>query len=212
MAGAAALPALARVLWRPPCALADSVDLALSPGGSPGRGHALARRGVRVPQRIVLPRQATYASRFGRPPPSLPPALVITPTRGLQSPSLPISRSLIEEFASLDWHRPTRAFWIRSSRVRVSFVHRSSQRCAWSCSGASRRAGTSSRWRASSRAGCNYPAEFVGRGDMSRGGLLLRHAEEGRELDYVPLAAGLTRHGAKPPKLPPLPRAATRRG
>ena len=38
---------------------------------------------------------------------------------------------------------------------------------------------------------------------MSRGGLLLRHAGEGAELDYVPVA-GAVRHGARPPKLPPL--------
>jgi hypothetical protein len=30
-----------------------------------------------------------------------------------------------------------------------------------------------------------FPREFVGRGDMSRGGLMLRAAREGRELDYV---------------------------
>jgi hypothetical protein len=32
-----------------------------------------------------------------------------------------------------------------------------------------------------------FPTEFVGRGDMSRGGLLLRAAREGRELAYTPL-------------------------
>ena len=31
-----------------------------------------------------------------------------------------------------------------------------------------------------------FPADFVGRGDMSRGSLLLRAAREGRELDYLP--------------------------
>jgi hypothetical protein len=30
------------------------------------------------------------------------------------------------------------------------------------------------------------PAEFVGRGDMSRGGLLLRCVDAGEELEYVP--------------------------
>ena len=35
-----------------------------------------------------------------------------------------------------------------------------------------------------------YPAEFVGRGDMSRGSLMLRHAAQGRELTYV--SAGQT--------------------
>ena len=50
-----------------------------------------------------------------------------------------------------------------------------------------------------------FPPVFVGRGDMSRGGLLLRHASEGRELDYVSVA-GAVRHGQRPPKLEPLRR------
>src|SRR5258706_5692436 len=48
-----------------------------------------------------------------------------------------------------------------------------------------------------------FPSAFVGRGDMSRGGLMLRHASDGVELDYVPVI-GAVRHGARPPKLPPL--------
>ena len=47
-----------------------------------------------------------------------------------------------------------------------------------------------------------FPREFVGRGDMSRGGLMLRCVEEGRELEYVPVA-GAVRHGTRPPKLAP---------
>ena len=50
-----------------------------------------------------------------------------------------------------------------------------------------------------------FPPAFIGRGDMSRGGLLLRKAVEGLELEYVPVA-GATRHGSRPPKLPALPR------
>jgi len=46
-----------------------------------------------------------------------------------------------------------------------------------------------------------FPQEFVGRGDMSRGGLMLRYAAEMRELTYVPVA-GAVRHGTRPPKLP----------
>jgi hypothetical protein len=45
-----------------------------------------------------------------------------------------------------------------------------------------------------------FPADFVGRGDMSRGGLLLRCVRAGRELDYVAVA-GAVRHGARPPRL-----------
>lgn len=49
-----------------------------------------------------------------------------------------------------------------------------------------------------------FPSDFVGRGDMSRGGLLLRCVAAGRELDYVPVA-GAVRHGPRPPRLKPQP-------
>ena len=48
-----------------------------------------------------------------------------------------------------------------------------------------------------------FPLHFVGRGDMSRGGLLLRCVTAGLELEYVPLK-GAVRHGQRPPKLEPL--------
>jgi hypothetical protein len=47
-----------------------------------------------------------------------------------------------------------------------------------------------------------FPRDFVGRGDMSRGGLLLRRARAGRELVYANVE-GATRHGPRPPRLPP---------
>jgi len=50
-----------------------------------------------------------------------------------------------------------------------------------------------------------FPADFVGRGDMSRGGLLLRAVKAGAELAYSPVA-GAVRRGVRPPRLPPLPR------
>ena len=48
-----------------------------------------------------------------------------------------------------------------------------------------------------------FPPHFVGRGDMSRGGLMLRCVAANLELEYVPLA-GAVRHGQRPPKLEPL--------
>jgi len=51
-----------------------------------------------------------------------------------------------------------------------------------------------------------FPPEFIGRGDMSRGGLLLRCSRAGTELDYEPVGL-VTRHGPRPPKLPKLNRA-----
>jgi hypothetical protein len=36
-----------------------------------------------------------------------------------------------------------------------------------------------------------FPADFVGRGDMSRGGLLLRQARSGEELHYIPVRGAI---------------------
>jgi hypothetical protein len=47
-----------------------------------------------------------------------------------------------------------------------------------------------------------FPGDFVGRGDMSRGGLLLRSAADRVELNYIPVA-GAVRKGKRPPKLEP---------
>ena len=48
-----------------------------------------------------------------------------------------------------------------------------------------------------------FPATFVGRGDMSRGGVLLRAAAASQELEYIPVI-GAVRHGSRPPKLTPV--------
>lgn len=49
-----------------------------------------------------------------------------------------------------------------------------------------------------------FPIDFVGRGDMSRGGLLLRAAHAGEELAYEPVLKA-KRHGARPPRLERVP-------
>jgi hypothetical protein len=50
-----------------------------------------------------------------------------------------------------------------------------------------------------------FPREFVGRGDMSRGGLMLRCARALLELNYVPVLSAV-RRGPRPPKLSPVGR------
>jgi len=47
-----------------------------------------------------------------------------------------------------------------------------------------------------------FPADFVGRGDMSRGGLMLRCAADRQELRYISVA-GAVLSGKRPPKLAP---------
>ena len=50
-----------------------------------------------------------------------------------------------------------------------------------------------------------FPPSFIGRGDMSRGGLMLRCAASGEELDYIPVG-GAIRQGKRPPRLDPATR------
>jgi hypothetical protein len=51
-----------------------------------------------------------------------------------------------------------------------------------------------------------FPPDFVGRGDMSRGGLMLRAASSGEELTYA-LVEGTTLHGPRPARFTPRARA-----
>ena len=53
----------------------------------------------------------------------------------------------------------------------------------------------------SSATACSFRSDFVGRGDMSRGGLMLRCAATGGSCEYAPVP-GAVRHGPRPPKLP----------
>lgn len=46
----------------------------------------------------------------------------------------------------------------------------------------------------------HFPTDFIGRGDMSRGALLLRAAREKRALAYTPLL-GATLHGKRAPRV-----------
>jgi hypothetical protein len=49
-----------------------------------------------------------------------------------------------------------------------------------------------------------FPTDFIGRGDMSRGGLLLRATADDAELAYEPLRGVVAPAGSRPPKLKPL--------
>lgn len=147
----------------------------------------------------------TYAERFGR-------AFVITPTRGLQPPSLPFSLALLHEFAvgdvSLDnpiyrgaLERDVAALGERLGR-RTRVVLLGSVASGKYVDVLSPILGDRLR----------YPTSFVGRGDMSRGGLLLRSAASGEELEYGPLTAGVRPRGPRPLKLDPLTRVAVSLG
>ena len=140
-----------------------------------------------------------YAERFGH-------AWVITPTRGLQPPSTRFTLALLREFAvgevSLD--NPTyREALERDVHLIAKKLKPGSQVVLLGSVASGKYVDIllpilGDRLR--------YPTSFVGRGDMSRGGLLLRSAASGEELEYGPLTAGVRPRGPRPPKLDPATR------
>jgi len=154
----------------------------------------------------------TYALRFAAPPEPDNPVIgsgvyVITPNAGLRSPSTLVTLEAMRTFAqgNVDPDNPGyRRPLERSARVLVQEI---GPGCEVVLLGsiASRKYVDVLLDIFGDR--LRFPVEFVGRGDMSRGGLMLRKASEGTELEYVPIA-GAVLHGTRPPKLPPLrPRA-----
>jgi hypothetical protein len=143
----------------------------------------------------------TYAQRFGEP-------LVITPTRGLQHPDLKFTLALLREFAvgdvSLD-NPDYRSALERDVQALAARIGRKAHVVLLGSVASGKYVDVllpilGDRLR--------YPVSFVGRGDMSRGGLLLRSAASGEELEYGPLTAGIRPRGPRPPKLDPLTRVA----
>jgi hypothetical protein len=144
--------------------------------------------------------KVTYARRFGRPPASLPGALVITSNRGLLPPDTPITAAELGAFAGTEiradepgYHEPLR------------------RNLAVLDAAAAAAGGPVEVVLLGSVATGKYvdvlldvvgerllfPTEFVGRGDMSRGALLLRAARAEVELAYTPVA-GAVRRGSRP--------------
>lgn len=144
----------------------------------------------------------TYASAFAPTDAAAQPIRVITTNRGLLEPGYRVRPSDLEEFARVDLS----AAWAAFEEPLV----RDAKRLA-------REIGDAAVVLLGSIATDKYvgplarvfgerllfPREFVGRGDMSRGGLMLRCVNEARELEYIPVASAV-RHGKRSPKLEPL--------
>jgi hypothetical protein len=141
-----------------------------------------------------------YAGAFG--PRS---SYVITTDRGLVSPNERITRGDIEAFAGVDLAEAGEEFlgpFLRDAG-RIARQDSASEPVVLLGSIATRKYVEPLLEVFGER--LVFPREFVGRGDMSRGGLLLRHVEAARELEYTPVATAV-RHGKRPPKLAPIPR------
>lgn len=143
-----------------------------------------------------------YARAFGRAPAGLRGVEVITTTRGLLPPETRVTLDRLREFAGGDIRADAPGF--------VEPLERSAQRVRERLppNGDVVLLGsiaTNKYLEVLLRVfdgRLHFPEAFVGRGDMSRGGLLLRAREAGTELAYV-AARAAPRRGARPPRLEP---------
>jgi len=149
-----------------------------------------------------------YALAFARPPEPGAPiagsgALVITPNAGLRPVETGVSADAVRGFAGVDiasndprYRRPLLA----SARALAEEI---GPDCDVVLLGSIASAKYVDVLTEVFGARLRFPIDFVGRGDMSRGGLLLRSARSGEELTYAPVQ-GAVRHGPRPPKLTPI--------
>jgi hypothetical protein len=142
-----------------------------------------------------------YARHFSRPPANAPGALVITPSRGLLPWDSLVDPACLREFASVpvDVSEPRYIESLTRSAAALarldldevillgSIATGKYVECLLPLLGERLR----------------FPSDFVGRGDMSRGGLLLRCVAGNEELSYVPVL-GAIRRGTRPQKLAPM--------
>jgi hypothetical protein len=146
----------------------------------------------------------TYARVFANPPRGAPPALVITADRGLVPPETPVRREDLIAFSTVDIAGGDERY-LGPLRRDIAALARKLGRSLAVLLGSVATGKYVDVLLDAFGERLVFPPSFVGRGDMSRGGLLLRHAREGRELEYVAVA-GAVRRGQRPPKLEPLRR------
>lgn len=150
----------------------------------------------------------TYAMRFAAPPETDNPIIgmgvhVITPNAGLRSPDVYVTHKAVAAFADGDVHHGNASYRRPLEKSARALLAEIGPDCDVVLLGSVASPKYVDVLTAIFGDRLLFPIDFVGRGDMSRGGLLLRKAREGVELPYVPVR-GAVLHGARPPKLPPI--------
>lgn len=147
----------------------------------------------------------TYAQKFASPPPGLPGVFVITAGRGLVAPELVVTQEQLREIATVPVEASDLRYRQPLERDAEELLQNVGNRCEVVLLGSIATAKYIEPLLGIFNQRLLFPSAFVGRGDMSRGGLMLRAAREGVELAYEPVYSAI-RHGKRPPKLPKLPR------
>jgi hypothetical protein len=148
----------------------------------------------------------TYAEAFARPPARMAGVHVITSNAGLQPPSTPLTADLLRRAALVDIDARNPRYRRPLEASAQALAERLRPRDEVVLLGSIASAKYVDILIAIFGERLIFPVDFVGRGDMSRGGLLLRCVRAGSELTYGRVL-GAVRTGARPPRLEPLRRA-----
>ena len=143
-----------------------------------------------------------YAEAFATPPEGLPPALVIVPGLGLISPDAIIDAEQLRRIGDVSIEQNNQAYRDHLLRDARLLDQNAGPACQYLLLGSIATEKYTEPLLNVFGDRLLFPVEFVGRGDMSRGGLMLRRASTGDELSYVSLR-GAIRRGRRPPKLDP---------
>ena len=144
----------------------------------------------------------SYASVFADPPESCSGIWVITPCRGLLTPEALITAADLCDFGTTSIAEDAPAYlrpFSRDVRRLARSIRPDTEIILLGSIATTKYLKVLLKWFGSR---LKFPRDFVGRGDMSRGGLLLRHAEDRLELDYSCVDGAVLR-GRRPPKLKP---------
>ena len=147
-----------------------------------------------------------YARAFARPPAGVPGLVVITSCDGLVSPDRIVDLPHLRRFAEVDidlGEKRYREPLVRDARL---LAEAAGSECEFVLLGSVASGKYVEPFEEALGARLLFPSDFVGRGDMSRGGLMLRAVDAGIELPYIPVK-GAVRHGQRPPRLTPRGRA-----
>jgi hypothetical protein len=144
-----------------------------------------------------------YARRYARPPEGIPGVLIITAGAGLVEAEEPVTLRHLERFARVPIDAGEERYRRPLDRAARNLAERA-EGCEVVLLGSIASGKYVDILGKVFQERLLFPADFVGRGDMSRGGLLLRRSREGTELEYRPVL-GAVRRGHRPPKLPRLP-------
>ena len=148
--------------------------------------------------------KVAYSAAFHGPPEGVPGTLVITPGFGLVPADVPLGIDQLKAIASVPVDDSNPDFRNSLQRDAQLIWQHAGPQCLFVLLGSIATGKYVTPLLEVLGENLVFPSDFVGRGDMSRGGLMLRAARSGTELAYASVGA-ISRHGPRPPRLPKLP-------